>query len=233
MQWPLRCLGFLFYLGSKGKPNWACSGIQTPNLSHFKVSALHTACCNYCSVSTRHWLSCALFCSYAELIDPCRSLSVGFTIASPSAWNGLLQSVCLYKSDFFWKTTFNLLWEGFRHGLLPTWKLILSLTGLSEPASTVCSQSPFLKLEAKPPSFYIPLAPVPWLPNSYSVLVNAFGAEVLSSSLFPWKKQADQKLHRTKNWDFRLTKISGPYQESQTIWEIVLPLLFRIISLHQ
>lgn len=121
------------------------------------MSPLHTACCNYYSVSTRHWLSCALFCSYAELIDPCRNLTVGFAIASPSAWSGLLQSVC-YKSDFFWKTTFNLLWEGFCHALLPTWKLILSLTGLSEPASAVCSQSPFLKLEAKPPSFYIPLA---------------------------------------------------------------------------
>lgn len=151
MQWRLRCLGFLVYQVN-------ITAVLPEVEGQTKLSVLRYPDPKPLLVFPGHWLSCILFCGNAELIDPCRSQTVGFTIVFPSAWCGLLQSVCLNKSDFFWKTTFNLLWEGFRLPLLPTWKLILSLTGLSEPASTVCSQSPFRKLEAKPSSSYIPLA---------------------------------------------------------------------------
>lgn len=62
--------------------------------------------------------------------------------------------------------SYHLLWEVFLHALLTTWTLWFSLAGLSEPASSVCSQASALKLETKPSSCLYPPCPVPWLPNS-------------------------------------------------------------------
>lgn len=133
-------------LGLEGKLNRACTVTQAPTRARY--TTMYTGCFDCCCFSIRHWLSCVLLCINAELIDPCCSHTVGVTIASPNPNGVTVFHLCFSTNlENLVQPQHHLLWKGFLHVPLPTWKLCFSLTLLPEPASTISFQSRILKLE--------------------------------------------------------------------------------------